>query len=203
MRIFSKPADYQLFIDILLAAQKECDIRILAFVLMPNHWHLTLFPRNDGDMRQFMHQVTNAHTRRVHADTHTTGTGPLYQGRYKSFIVENDQHLLTVIKYIERNPVRAKLVKRCEEWKWGSAYTRIQGSMEQRSVLHAPPVALPKRYVSWINEPENKDILDELRRSVLRGAPFGDTAWVDHMIQTHHLLSTVRSQGRPKKSSKT
>lgn len=178
-------------------------MRIVAYVLMPNHWHLILFPQNDGDMRQFMHQVTNAHTRRVHADTHTTGTGPLYQGRYKSFIVENKQHLLTVIKYIERNPVRAKLVKRCEEWKWGSAYTRTQGSMEQRTVLCAPPVALPKRYVSWINEPENKDILDELRRSVLRGVPFGDTAWVNHMIQTHHLVSTVRSQGRPKKKSCT
>ena len=105
LKIFEDPADYELFLFLLNEAREMTDMCILAFALMPNHWHLLLYPKKDGDMGEFMHWLTNAHTRRVHALTETTGTGPLYQGRYKSFLAKSDHHLLTVLKYIERNPV--------------------------------------------------------------------------------------------------
>lgn len=89
-------------------------MRLLAYCLMPNHWHLLVYPEHDGALSVFMHKLTNAHTRHVHTTTKTIGTGPLYQGRYKSFLIEKDTHLLTVIKYVERNAVRAKLSKRAE-----------------------------------------------------------------------------------------
>lgn len=176
------------------------DMRILVFVLMPNHWHLILYPRKDGDMGTFMHKVTNAHTRKVHALTKTVGTGPLYQGRYKSFIIENDKHLLTVIltvmRYVERNPVRAKMVKRCEDWQWGSAFMRKQTS---KDMIAPPPMSLPRNYAVWISEPETTDILEQVRCSVVRGAPFGGAVWKEEMLSKHSLVSMVRSEGRPKK----
>jgi len=86
---------------------------------MPNHWHLVLCTLNDGDLSTFMHKLTNTHTRRVHTITQTVGTGPLYQGRYKSFLVDSNEYLMTVIRYVERNPVRAGLVKFAEDWRRG------------------------------------------------------------------------------------
>ncbi len=109
MEIFSEPEDYELFEKLLFETKELLGMRILAYTLMPNHWHLVLYPQNDGDMGTFMHRLSNAHTRKVHAKTLTNGSGHLYQGRYKSFLVGDDRYLLTLIKYVERNPVRAKL----------------------------------------------------------------------------------------------
>lgn len=202
MRIFNKSADYQSFIDILASTREETGVRILSFNIMPNHWHLALYPKEDGNLGVFMHRLTNAHTRRVHAETDTTGTGPLYQGRYKSFMIEDDAHLLTVIKYIERNPVRAKLVQKCEEWRWGSAWLRANGDMTRLArLIDESPVDLPKNYLKWINTPDKEDDLEQLRTSVRRGSPFGGESWMENMIQAHNLISTVRREGRPGKLS--
>ena len=120
LRIFNKDEDYQLFEKLLLETKELIGMRILAYELMPNHWHLVLYPKNDGDLGAFMHRLSNAHTRKVHARTNTNGSGHLYQGRYKSFLVDSENYLLAVIKYVERNAVRAKLVRRCEDWQWGA-----------------------------------------------------------------------------------
>ncbi len=199
--IFTTPREYQSFIDLLADAKAEIDMRILAFTLMPNHWHLELYPKEDGDMGIFMHRLTNAHTRRVHADTGTTGTGPLYQGRYKSFMIEDDTHLLTVTKYIERNPVRAKLVGRCEDWRWGSAWLRKYGTPEQVvALLDDLLMDVPRDYRRWVNTPDQEYDLEQLRNAVKRGTPFGRESWVDRMVKRHELQTTVRREGRPKKT---
>ena len=89
---------------------------IFAYEVMPNHWHLILSPRKDGDLGLFMHHLTNKHTRQVHTSTGTVGSGHLYQGRYKSFPVQTDEYFLTVARYIERNPLRAKLVQDAKDY---------------------------------------------------------------------------------------
>ena len=197
LQIFDTPEDYDLFVEILREAKEMTDMRVLAYVLMPNHWHLLLYPENDGDMGLFMHWLTNAHTRRVHAQTETIGTGPLYQGRYKSFLTKTDAHLLTVLKYIERNPVRAKLARKAESWQWGSARLRLHGTPKQQRLLSESPVALPRNYRTWINTPDAENDLDALRASVRRGAPYGTARWVEQMVDTYKLASTVRKPGRP------
>ena len=87
---------------------------------MPNHWHLLLWPRTDGELSEVMRWITVTHTQRWHAHRHSSGTGPVYQGRFKSFPVQTDEHFLTVARYVERNALRAKLVERAENWKWSS-----------------------------------------------------------------------------------
>ena len=197
MQIFDTDEDYELFEDLLQDTKELIGIRLLAFTLMPNHWHLVLFPKRDGDLRAFMHRLSNAHTRKVHARTGTNGSGHLYQGRYKSFLVDSDTYLLTLIKYVERNPVRAKLARACDKWRWGSAWRRIHGENVQKQLLDPPPTPLPQDYLVWINTPDKEDDLHTIRNSVTKGTPYGRDRWVDRMVKKYHLESTTRNPGRP------
>lgn len=197
--IFRDKEEYQLFEALLAEAKNLTDMRIFAYTIMPNHWHLLLAPKKDGDLALFMHWLSTTHTRRVHVATKTVGGGHLYQGRYKSFIVDSDRYFLTLIKYIERNPVRAKLVRACENWQWGSAWRRINGDKKQQKLIDPSPTPLPHGYKNWINTPEKVEELNLLRNAVNRGVPYGREAWVEKMVTKYHLESTVRSPGRPKK----
>lgn len=196
-KIFNTKTDYQIFEKLLLETKELGDMRILAYIVMPNHWHIVLYPKKDGDLGTFMHRLTNAHTRKVHALTKTNGSGHLYQGRYKSFLVENDNHLLAVIKYVERNAVRAKLVRQCENWQWGSARRRMQGTTLEKKLLSPSPVPLPNGYKEWINTSDKLE--DLVRASVLKDIPYGRETWVNTMVTNYHLESVLHSPGRPKK----
>ncbi len=196
--IFSEPQHYKLFENLLRETKELVDMRILGYVLMPNHWHLVLHPKNDGDLGTFMHRLTNAHTRKVHAATNTNGSGHLYQGRYKSFLVDTDSYLLTLIKYVERNPVRARLAKQCENWQWGSAWRRINGTKEQVKLLDPGPTPFPRGYRSWINSPDKEDDLTAIRASIRKAIPYGSSTWVEKMVIKHDLASTLREPGRPR-----
>ncbi len=197
-KIFNTDKDYQLFEDLLREAKELTGMRIYGYILMPNHWHLILSPKNDGDLALFMHHLCNTHTRRVHTLTKTVGSGHLYQGRYKSFLVQSNSYLLALIKYVERNPVRARLVKKCEDWRWGSAWLRTQGTKKQKALLTEPPVALPRQYLSWINSEDKLEDLEHIRTSVNKGVPYGKETWVEVMVTKHHLETTQRKVGRPK-----
>lgn len=198
LQIFNTDEDYRLFEQLLLETKEITDMRILAYAIMPNHWHLVLYPRNDGDLQTFMHKLSNAHTRKVHALTDTNGSGHLYQGRYKSFLVDSDNYLLAVIKYVERNAVRAKLTRQCEDWRWGSVWRRVYGTAGQKRLLDELPIDLPDDYVKWINTMDKEDDLKIIRNSVNKSVPYGRDTWVENMVSRHHLESTLRSPGRPK-----
>jgi putative transposase len=111
-KIFKKDADYVDFEYLLNEIRETFDMRILAYIIMPNHWHLLLYPQKDGDLGKSMHWLATSHVRRHHARNKTVGHGHLYQGTYKSFLVQTDAHCLTVLKYVERNAARAKLCKK-------------------------------------------------------------------------------------------
>ncbi|MFZ2303700.1 MAG: transposase [Minisyncoccia bacterium] len=199
LQIFDADEDYELFEQLLFETKELFGMRILAYVLMPNHWHLVLHPRNDGDLGAFMHQLSNAHTRKVHARTNTNGSGHLYQGRYKSFLIDSENYLLAVVKYVERNAVRARLVRNCEDWQWGSAWRRIFGTAKQKKLLGEMPTHLPGDYLNWINTVDKVDDLKMIRVSVNKSVPYGRDKWVDKMVSKYRLESTLKSPGRPKK----
>ena len=131
--IFRNDKDYRHFESLLEEARELLDMRILSYCIMPNHWHLVLYPRNDGDMSEFMRWLTTTHVRQYRVATKSIGGGHLYQGTYKSFPVEKSEYLTTLIRYVEQNPLRAKLVKRAEGWKYSSLYRRIKGTSKQKS----------------------------------------------------------------------
>src|SRR6516225_1361838 len=137
--LFQKDADYLAFERVLALALSEHPTRLLAYCLMPNHWHLVLWPEKDGELTAFLRWLTHTHTMRWHAHYHTSGTGHLYQGRFKSFPIECDDHLYTVLRYVERNALRANLVKRAEDWRWSSLWARRSGDEAARTLLSTWP----------------------------------------------------------------
>jgi putative transposase len=202
LKIFQRDGDYQAFEEILTAAVERTDTRLLAYCLMPNHWHLVVWPRADGELSQFVGWLTLTHTQRWHAHRHSAGSGHVYQGRFKSFPVETDEHFLTVARYVEQNALRAGLVKRAEQWKWSSLCRWLQGSDEERSLLSAWPVARAGRWVDHVNAPQTEAELAALRRSFERGVPFGGEGWTSRTVERLGLESTLRPRGRPRKSDK-
>lgn len=198
LSLFESPADYSAFETILSEAQALTGFRIAAYCLMPNHWHLLLWPRRDGELSEVLRWITVTHTQRWHSAHHSAGTGPIYQGRFKSFPVQSDEHFLTVARYVERNALRAKLVRQAETWRWSSLWKREQDDPTQTAWLSAWPIERPRNWVSRVNRPEAVEELDLLRTCVQRGRPFGEETWVKRMVKRFGLESTLRPRGRPK-----
>ncbi|MCE9532247.1 MAG: transposase [Planctomycetes bacterium] len=115
LALFEKNGDYEAFERVIVEAMERQPIRLLGYCLMPNHWHFVLWPRRDGELTNFMRWLTHTHTQRWHAHYRTAGSGHLYQGRFKAFPIEDDGHYLTVLRYVERNALRANLCARAED----------------------------------------------------------------------------------------
>ncbi len=198
--LFSKGGDYAAFEKILRQAWERFGMRLLSYVIMPNHWHLVLWPQEAGTLSDYVQWLTVTHVRRWHAHYHSGGTGPIYQGRFKSFPVQEDDHLLTLGRYVERNALRAKLVKRAENWRWSSLWQRVHET--QVPWLSGWPTPAPEGWLEYVNTPQTESELAVLRRSVVRGAPYGDELWLQRTAQTLGLESSLRPRGRPKKARK-
>ena len=200
MRLFAKDADFEAFERIVAKTLETRAMRVLAYCLMPNHWHLLLWPERTGDLAAFMQKLTITHARNWQEHRGRVGYGHLYQGRYKSLPVETDEHYYQVARYVERNALRANLVDRAEDWRWGSLHRRVHGTPEQRQLLAEGPLALPRDWRRLVNRPQSEGELQALRRSVLRGQPYGDERWVKLTAQRLGLQSSLRNRGRPKGS---
>jgi putative transposase len=198
-QIFDNDKDYKNFEEILEEAVEKYDMGLLAYCLMPNHWHLVLYPKNDGDMKSFMGWLSNTHTRRWHAKKQIVGHGHLYQGRYKSFLCQEDDHFLTLVRYVERNAKKANLVKRAENWRWSSVWRRENGSVEQKKLLSSWPVQKPKDYLNWLNKPQYEKEEEALERSTNKDRPYGNNDWIEKIVKKFGLGQTLRGVGRPKK----
>ncbi len=141
--------------------------------------------------------VTLTHTQRWHAHRHSRGRGHVYQGRFKSFVAQDDGHYFTVCRYVERNALRANLVSRAEDWPWASLCGR------QPKLPKPSPGPLPRweDWLEWVNEPQTQAELDRLRQSIARGRPFGEERWQRRVCQELGLEITLRPLGRPSKAS--
>jgi putative transposase len=198
--IFQKDGDYEAFERILGQALEHVPgIRLLSYCLMPNHWHLVVWPRRDGELSDFGHWLTLTHTQRWHAHYRDVGTGHLYQGRFKSFPIERDEHFLQVCRYVERNALRAGLVRAAEQWPWSSLWHRRQAERRPAGLLSEWPVAEPAGWVELVNRPQTEAEVAAIRRSVQRGRPFGPEAWCGRVAARLGLASTLRPRGRPRK----
>jgi putative transposase len=199
MTLFNKRSDYDAFEQVLTETHQRTGVRIAAYCVMPNHWHLLLWPREDGELSEVMRWLTVTHTQRWHAHHHTAGTGPLYQGRFKSFPVQTDAHFLTVARYIEHNPLRAGLVERAENWHWSSLRRFLSLDSRDAGLLCNWPVERPKKWVQFVNDAMNDSEIESLRQCVTRGRPFGTEDWLSRIVKYQGLESTIRPRGRPRK----
>ena len=199
--LFRKPEDYAAFERVVEESHAREPLRILAYCVMPNHWHWVVWPQPGADQQvsEFFRWLTVTHAQRWHAHYHTSGSGHLYQGRFKSFPVETDEHLYTVLRYVERNSVRANLVTSAQEWRWSSAWRFYQGEAGSGALLCEWPMTRPHDWLTRLNRGETKAELEALQRAVRRGQPFGSETWCERIIGQLGLESTIRPPGRPKK----
>ena len=198
--IYEKDEDYEAFERILEQAIERTGTRLLSYCLMPNHWHLVVQPIENGELSKFTGWLTLTHTQRWHAHRHSTGQGHVYQGRFKSFPIQDDHHFITVCRYVERNALRANLVSKAEEWRWSSLWRWAIGTAKDKQLLSAWPVRRTANWIEYVNEPQSDLELTAIRRSVNRGCPMGDESWSRKIVARLGLESTLRPHGRPKKS---
>lgn len=198
-RIYHSEDDYRSFTRLIGRACERVPLRVLGYCLMPNHFHLVLWPYGDGDMSRWMHWLMTAHVRRYHRKHGTTGR--IWQGRFKAFPIQSDGHLLTVLRYVERNPLRANLVSRAEDWPWSSM--GAQATRERARFLHSGPVERRDDWIRHVNSAMTAAEMKALRRCVQRESPFGNDMWVRKIAAELGLESSLRPTGRPRKHRAT
>ena len=190
--VFLDDTDYAQFMDLVAKASERTAMRVLAYCLMPNHFHFVLWPRNDGDLSRWMHWLLTSHVRRHHLRYGTDGR--VWQGRFKAFPIQQDEHLLTVMRYVERNPLRGALVKKAEDWKWSSLSHCAAG--DPPGFLHESPVPRYTEWARFVNEPQTSAELEALRNGANHEIPYGDMTWVCATAKRLGLTSGLRGRGR-------
>jgi putative transposase len=209
LALFEDEGDYAAFEQVIDEVCRVVPMRVLSYCSMPNHWHQVLWPRRGADLSAYMQRLTVTHMRRWHAHHGTAGTGPLYQGRFKSFPIERDAHLLVAARYVERNALRAGLVRRAERWRWCSLWRRVAHAQRDADAplpqwLVAPqrwPVELPADWIDLVNAPQTAVEEEAMRRCMQRGAPFGSEPWRRRAAKRLKLESSLRDPWRPRKKA--
>ena len=192
--LFPDPEDYAAFERVLIETWMRLPMRVLAWCVMPNHWHLLLWPSHRLELPVFMHRLTMTHAVRWHHHRATRGTGPVYQGRYRVSPVEPDNvSLFRVCRYVERNALRAGLVESAREWRWGSLWHRLDGN--RAGLLTPGPVALPPQWQEMVDEAHTKGEIADLQRCMRRGAPIGSPKWTQEATVRFGLQDTLRKPG--------
>jgi putative transposase len=195
--VFHKDKDYAAFARLLRAGCARSSMRLLAYCVMPNHFHLVLWPKEDGDLGEWMQWLLTTHVRRYHRHYHSSGH--VWQGRFRAFPIQENEHLLAVLRYVERNPLRAELVPTAEDWAWSSL--RWWLSPGELPFLHPGPVPRPENWMQAVNLVQTEAELERLRHSLARGTPFGSEDWIRRTAVALGLEFTLRPSGRPRKNA--
>ncbi|MEW6321578.1 MAG: transposase [Acidobacteriota bacterium] len=191
--LLETPDDYEAFIDTVREAQTQRPLRLLDFCAMSTHFHMVAWPEADRDLPRFMHWLTTTFSLRWRKDRKTVGEGAVFQSRYKAVAVQQDDHFLQVCRYVERNPVRAGLVARVEDWRWGGPALRWSGRLH----FDPWPVAPPARWLDYVNSAQTQTELDAMRRAVNRSCPIGEEVWQREVAATLGITRAIRRRGRP------
>lgn len=193
VEVFHDADDYAAFVKLLRQATARAPLRVLGWCLMPNHFHAVVWPARDDDLAAWLHWLLTTHACRYNRRHHLSGH--VWQGRSHAFPIEQDDHLLTVLRYVERNPLRANLVARAEDWRWSSLAERL--TPPALLFLDPGPVRLPDGWLSHVNEPQTEAELARLRHAVRRSCPFGSAVLVKATAARLGLEYTLRPRGRP------
>lgn len=205
--VFTQPADFQQFLEALAQTKQRYPFRLYAYCLMSNHFHLVLEPAPGQSISRILQSLTVAHTWHYHK---TQGTlGHVWQGRFKSPMIEADEHLLTVLRYVEANPLRAGMVADLADYPW-SSYLQ-HGLGQPSSLIDTAPVwerlgrdepARQTYWRKWLHVRLTEKELAAVRRSVSSGRPYGSEQWVRQQADRLGLKLAPRPRGRPRKNGK-
>lgn len=193
--VFHKERDYNAFLKLIKEAKRRYSVKLFAYCLMPNHFHMVVKPDRGEELSRWMQWVMTSHVRRYHK--HYGSSGHVWQGRYKSFMIQEDIHLLMVLRYIEGNPLRAMLVNSAKQWEWSSHGEATE--KRERKLIDEIPIELPHDWDKYVDAPLTEKEIEKLRKSVNRQSPYGDSMWQMKVCEEFGLESTMRQRGRPQK----
>ena len=202
VQIFADNEEYLTFENILFQACQEFEMRLCTYCIMPNHWHLVLWPKKDNELSKFVGWLTLTHAQRWHANHKTTGSGHLYQGRFKSIPVQEDSHFLTLCRYVERNALSAGLVEKAQDWRWSAMWHRQNKGSGNKIFLVQWPVEMPQNWQALVNQQLNEKEADDLKKCIERNRPFGEIEWMLKTASSLGLDSALKNRGRPRISEK-
>lgn len=159
--LFTADHDYRRFLRLVEDTQEWVPLRLLAYSLMPNHWHLVAWTTSARALSQFMHRLCGRHAAELRTRTATVGNGHVYQGRYRAFAVRSALHYFRVMRYVEANPLRAGLVSRAEDWEWSSLHERLG----ERRLICDGPERLPDldQWLDEVNRPMTPEEVAQAR----------------------------------------
>lgn len=198
--LFHKPADFAAFIAVIAEAGRRVAMRLLAYCVMRNHFHLLLWPHRGSDLPAYMQVLMNLHIQRYLHHYPPASSGHVYQGRYRNVIVQDGWGVLKVARYVEANPITAGIVQRAEGYEWSSASDFA--TQRGRPALDATFISRSAEWRRFVNEPLGTDSFGHIERCIKRGCPIGDADWTDRMVAEHGLEHTVRGKGRPRNFEK-
>jgi putative transposase len=185
--VFHDRADYNAFVALMAQAQEHEELPLLAACLMPNHFHLVVQPARVNSISRWIHWLCTTHVNHYHRKYGSSGR--VWQGPFKACLVQSDQYLLTVMRYVERNAQEARLVRRAEDWQWGSLSWRAGASP---LILTPSPIELPSYWAEFVNQPQTAAELAAIRECVSKQRPFGNPEWAEAMGPTTRRLGTKR-----------
>jgi putative transposase len=196
--VFHEEDDYEAFVLGMMRANSQVPMKVLGYCLLPNHFHLLVWTRKDGDLSRWMQWVMTGHVRR-YTRIYEAGSN-IWQARFRSFPVQEDDHFLQALRYVERNPLRAGVVDRSQDWEWSSLKASKRST--PAGLLADGPLSKPRNWASIVNRAEPQDEVARLRKSLVSGSPYGSDAWTRKTIRAMGNGTSRRSDGRPRKSKK-
>jgi putative transposase len=196
-QVFFDREDRRRYLSLLKNYAEKWNSPVLAYCLMDNHVHLLTRPTSETSLYKMMQGLALCYTQ--HINRKYGRTGRLWESRYHSCIVEEERYLWAAVRYIEQNPIRARVAKRAEEYPYSSAKAHVTG---KRNPVLGEEIFSPEEredYVSLLNEVLFSGMTEGLRHHTRRGTPFGDEGFVGR-IETELERSLVRKpRGRPKR----
>ena len=203
--VFHTEGDYAAFLDALRGLKRTRPFELYGYCLMPDHVHL-LLRTLDIPVSRLMQSLLVGHTQRHHR-VHGS-SGHVWQGRFKSPVIQDDGHLLTALRYIEANPLRARMVQKAGAYPWCSfaehATARSAGLLDPIPAFEAlgvTPADRRRRWSAFVHKAPADAELAALRRSVQTGLPFGTPAWVEQLGRDLGIDLVIRPRGRPRKAT--
>jgi len=204
--VFFQTGDFLAFLQALGQTQKRYPFRLFAYCLMSNHFHLVLQPAPGQNVSRILQSLTVAHTWHYHKDRGTSGH--VWQGRFKSPVIEEDEHLLRVMRYVEANPLRGGMVADLASYPWSSYVAHGLGK-NVALVAEAPvwerlgktEASRQKYWRQWVHTPLTDKELSAVRRAVSTGRPYGKESWMEATAKRLGLDLSERPRGRPPKQA--
>jgi putative transposase len=197
-RVFIDSSDYEKYLFFLSKYSEEKEAPVLAYCLMPNHIHLLVRPSKEEALAKMMQAITLCYSKYFNGENGRTGR--LWECRYYSTVIDGDNYLWTVSKYIENNPLRAGMVKRPEDYPYSSAWAHIVG---RKDPLLGEPLfdkSQLDEYRRFIRSDEDKKITEEIRKQTRLGKPLGDTEFIETLSESMGCSLSFKPKGRPRKS---